>query len=206
MGTVNVDAVADLVVEAIRSANAPLLERIAALEAREVRDGAPGPRGDKGEPGTVGPQGPEGIEGPAGRDGRDGQPGIPGRDGINGKDGAPGKDGADGLGFDDVDVVPSGERGFTIRFMRGERVKEFTITPPIVLDRGVFKTGTTYQKGDGVTFGGHYWIAQVESTSDAPGDGVKSWRLAVSRGREGKPGRDGKDLRDMPVVSAGGRR
>lgn len=96
------------------------------------------------------------------------------------------KDGIDGFGFDDMDVHHDGERGFTLRFTKGEHVKEFLITVPVVLDRGVFKDGQTYQKGDGVTWGGSFWIAQVD-TGDKPDVG-KGWRLAVKRGRDGKDG------------------
>ena len=56
--------------------------------------------------------------------GRDGQPGLPGRDG------APGKDGADGLGFGDLRVTYDGERKFTLRFVRGEKVKESSSPSP----------------------------------------------------------------------------
>lgn len=201
-GTVNVDAVAGLVVEAIKNATAPLHARISELEAREVKDGAPGPRGEKGD---VGPVGPEGPEGPAGRDGRDGMAGVPGRDGLNGKDGAPGKDGLDGLGFDDLDVVHDGERGFTFRFTRGDRVKEFPFTVPALIYRGVFVEGKEYARGDTVTWAGASWHCHTTTTAK-PGDGSKDWQLMVKRGAEGKAGRDGRDLRDAPVVSIGGRK
>ena len=82
-----------------------------------------------------------------------------------------------------------GGRGFTFRFVRGEQIKEFAFTLPVVLDRGVFKVGETYQAGDGVTWGGSYWIAQGE-TAEKPDSG-KGWRLAVKRGRDGKDGKDG---------------
>jgi hypothetical protein len=119
-------------------------------------------------------------------DGKDGAQGEPGRDGTNGKDGK------DGLGFDDMDLVET-EKGTFLRFMRGDQVKEFRL--PIVIDRGVFKEGETYQKGDGVTWGGSFWIAQDE-TADKPDTG-KGWRLAVKKGRDG---RDGKDNRPKEPV------
>ncbi|RCS21462.1 hypothetical protein DUT91_23885 [Phyllobacterium salinisoli] len=73
---------------------------------------------------------------------------------------------------------------FTFRFAKGDRVKEFTFSLPVPLDRGVFKDGSTYETGDGVTWGGHYWIAQ-DTTTDKPDSG-KGWRMAVRRGRDGK--------------------
>lgn len=109
---------------------------------------------------------------------------VVGSDGGPGRDG---KDGADGLGFDDLDVSYDGARGITLRFARGEQVKEFAFSLPVVLDAGVYKSGQEYQAGDGVTWGGQYWIA-TEPTSAKPDtskDG-KPWRLAVRRGRDGK--------------------
>lgn len=95
------------------------------------------------------------------------------------------KNGQDGFGFDDLSVEPLGERGFVLKFVQGERTKEFSFDFPVVLDRGVFKADGTYERGDAVTWGGSLWIAQ-RSTSSKPGDG-DDWRLAVKRGRDGKP-------------------
>jgi len=201
----DMEQLAGHVVSAFKTLLDPLLARIVQLEARPVaQEGPQGPTGADGAPGPMGPLGPvgpPGAPGVPGRDGRDGVPGERGLDGQHGKDGAPGKDGADGLGFDDLDVAYDGARTVTLSFTRGERVKTFPLTMPIVLDQGVYQQGTTYQKGDGVTWGGSFWIAQAE-TDAKPGEGATPWRLAVKAGREGKAGRDGKDLRDAPVVRA----
>lgn len=111
---------------------------------------------------------------------------------IVGEDGAPGKAGADGLGFDDLDVVHDGARGFTFRFARGDKVKEFPFILPVVLDKGVYKAGDDYEPGDGVSYGGSFWIAQ-EKTQEKPDSG-QGWRLAVKRGRDGK---------NAPVAASG---
>lgn len=95
------------------------------------------------------------------------------------------KDGADGLGFDDMTVLHDGERSFTLRFVRGEQVKEFPFVLPIVIDRGYHKDGNSYAQGDGVTHGGSYWIAQ-KATQEKPEIGNVDWRLAVKKGRDGK--------------------
>jgi hypothetical protein len=58
---------------------------------------------------------------------------------------------------------------------------------PIVRDLGVWREGT-YRKGDGVTWGGSFWIAQDETTDKPDGPGGKGWRLAVKKGRDGKDG------------------
>lgn len=178
------------------------------------KDGAPGvvgEKGDKGDPGDPGPAGDPGKDGANGKDGADGvglagavidRSGnliltltdgstrdlgiVVGRDGQKGEPGQDGKDGADGLGFDDLEVVHDGLRAFTFRFAKGEKVKEFPFTLPVVLDCGVFKSGETYAAGDGVTWGGSFWIAQKD-TMEKPGEG-DGWRLAVKKGRDGKDG------------------
>ena len=118
--------------------------------------------------------------------------------GTDGKDGAPG---APGLGFDDLDVIHDGERTITLRFARGDQVKEFSAVLPVVLDRGVWREGE-YRKGDAVSWAGSLWIAQ-EDTSEKP-DAGKGWRLAVKRGRDGKDAKDAPPRAVQPV-SIGGR-
>ena len=165
--------------------------------------GADGKDGAPGEPGAIGPAGEPGqpgAEGTPGRDGRDGLPGpagekgADGRHGLDGKDGAPGKDGLDGLGFDDIQVEYDGERRFSLKFVQGDRVKEFgAFTLPVMIDRGVFKQGTSYEQGDAVSWGGSIWIAQ-SATSAKPGESgqeSRAWRLGVQRGRDGKAGPPG---------------
>lgn len=94
------------------------------------------------------------------------------------------RDGVDGFGFDDVNVDYDGERRVTLRFARGDRVKEFPVVLPIPIDRGVWQSGVTYAAGDCVTRSGSYWIAQRDTTA-APG-AHDDWRLAVKKGRDGK--------------------
>jgi hypothetical protein len=98
------------------------------------------------------------------------------------------KDGKDGLGFDDLTVTHDGERKFTLRFIRGEEVKEFSFDLAVPLDRGVWKEGC-YAKGDGVSHGGSWWIAQCDTA--AKPDISRDWRLSVKRGRDGKDGKPG---------------
>lgn len=97
------------------------------------------------------------------------------------------QDGVDGLGFDDMSAEYDGERGIVLRFTRGERVKEFAFKMPVVLDRGVWSEGKTYDAGDAVTWAGCVWIAQKDGVTTKP-DGGEGWRLSVKRGRDGKPG------------------
>lgn len=106
--------------------------------------------------------------------------------GKDGQDGAAGNDGADALGFDDLSIEFDGERDFKFVMVRGEARKEFgPYSMPVVIDRGVWKEGA-FKRGDGVTWGGSFFIAQ-EDTADKP-ETSKAWRLAVKRGRDGKDG------------------
>lgn len=141
---------------------------------------------------VVGRNGENGRDGVDGRNGEDGKNGLDGKDGQNGRDGVDGEKGDPGeagLGFEDIDVnLADDGRTVVLSFERGELRQSFEISFPIVIDRGVYKEGAEYEKGDGVTWGGSYWIAQ-DKTSDKPGEA--GWRLAVKKGRDGKDGKDG---------------
>jgi integrin beta 3 len=177
---------------------AQLSTKVAEIEG-QVKSIPAGPQGEKGipgDPGTPGDLGRDGTNGADGQKGEKGDPGEPGRDGRdgpigergkNGRDGIDGKDGKDAIGFEDIAMEYDGERAFTVRFVRGERAKEFNFTLPLVLDRGVFKEGETYQRGDSLTFGGSLWIAQKDAPEGKPGLS-DDWRLACKRGRDGKDG------------------
>jgi hypothetical protein len=201
--------VAELVAEAVAGIRAP-------ADGRDGKDGVDGINGKDGVDGLNGKDGADGIglaaavqnadgqliitdtkggvhnigvvRGVNGSDGRDGANGADGADGINGKDGLNGRD---GFGFDDMDMVETDE-GFVLRFSREGVTKDFRV--PVPLDRGTFRDGQSYRKGDGVSFGGSFWIAQ-EDTTDKPETG-KGWRLAVKRGRDGREGLPGKDGAD----------
>src|SRR5262249_44302221 len=92
---------------------------------------------------------------PPGRDGRDGQAG---RDGAPGPAGADGTNGLDGLGFDDLVVEHDGERAFTFKCLRGERVKVLgTFRIPAMMLR-TLEDGRTYEPGDVIQQGGNLWV------------------------------------------------
>ncbi len=101
---------------------------------------------------------------------------------IDGKDG---RDGTNGVGWDDMTVEHDGKRGVTLKWIKGDAQHIAEIVIPCVIDAGFFKEGQTYEQGDGVTFGGSYWIAQ-KATSAKPEVGSEDWRLAVRKGRDGK--------------------
>jgi len=164
------------------------------LDGKDGRDGVDGAPGAPGRDGAKGLDGVAGRDGLDGKDGRDGLPGVPGRDGEKGLDGANGRDGAngaDGLGFDDMtEELADDGRTIIRRYSSGDRVKEFRHTFSVVLDRGVFSAGKSYEPGDAVTWGGSLFIAQ-KATSAKPGeasDASRAWRLAVKRGGDGKQG------------------
>jgi hypothetical protein len=183
------------------------------------KDGEPGPQGPAGEKGMDGRDGSAGAPGEKGADGLGvadllidmdgalvatftdgrtktlgivrGHPGEPGQKGLDGRDGAdgtPGRDGVDGLGFEDLVFYEDDAGRVYVKFVRGELVKSHRL--PSIIDRGVWRQGEKYLKGDGVTWRGGFSIAQTDTT-DQPGES-KAWRLAVRPGRDGKPGPPGK--------------
>lgn len=159
-------------------------------------DGAPGAKGDPGEPGAVGERGATGEQGIPGRDGRDGAKGEDGKNGKDGANGLDGKDGADGLGFDDIEVEFDGERSFTLKFVRGDKVKTFgAFKVPAQIYRGVYDEARRYELGDVVTWGGSMWHARKDTTAkpgQANEDSRGSWVMSVRKGSEGKQGPPGR--------------
>lgn len=152
------------------------------VDGRDGTDGAPGLPGERGEKGEAGDRGEKGPQGEAGKDGRDGL------NGERGEKGEAGANGRDGFSLDDFDVrVLEDDRTIELSFASGEHSYVTTLKWPTVLDRGVFKADRDepYQAGDGVTWGGSYWVAQRETKAkpDSPDSG---WRLAVKKGRDGK--------------------
>jgi hypothetical protein len=121
---------------------------------------------------------------------------IPGPVGPTGKDGDPGKNGADGIvALDELSIAQENDRTLVFR----ARNKDIgTLTVPVDIYRGVFVEGRTYERGDGVTYGGSEWHCN-ETTTTKPGES-KHWTLKVKRGRDGK---DGRDAPSLPVVKVG---
>jgi collagen triple helix repeat protein len=156
----------------------------------------PGPPGETGPEGKCGPQGERGEKGERGETGSQGATGPAGTDG---KDGAPGQKGEPGRNASDLNylqnyaaeqvaralktaTVSTPDGGRTLRWAIGDIVHE--IKTALVLDTGVWKEGTSYAAGDGVTLGGSFFIAQTATTAK-PGKS-DDWRLAVKRGSDGR--------------------
>jgi hypothetical protein len=196
------EMMAGIVADEIHKAVAPLKAQIAELEAR---DPVAGPPGEKGEPGERGENGADGKDGADGRGvrnlliDRDGElvatmddgtvkslgPVI-GKDGADGTDGAPGKDGRDGIDLDSFDaIVTDDDRTVELKFVSGETERVASFKWPVMMDRGVYKAGDTYDAGDAVSWGGSVWVAQKQ-TDAKPDTAESGWRLAVKRGRDGK--------------------
>lgn len=102
------------------------------------------------------------------------------------------KDGVDAFPLESFDIeLGEDGRTLTVKMQAGDSLLSKSIKIPSVIDRGVYKSGE-YDKGDGVTYGGSFWIAQESGELAAPGtvEAKSHWRLAV------KKGRDGADLRE----------
>jgi len=112
-----------------------------------------------------------------------GAKGDPGRDGI---------DGRDGLGFDDLSFEYDDRGRLYAVYARGDVSKRARI--PGLYFQEVYKAGTSYLPGDVIQWGGDMWVARAEGELLTPGTGAvaaQQWRMAVRRGREGKPGAKG---------------
>lgn len=173
--------------------------------------GEAGPAGEKGADGAPGPRGERGEKGERGDDGKsltvdDILPLIRSlqaewaldfeRRAVDTlqraidripapKDGKDGANGKDALGWDDMHVEYDGKRTISLVFERGERREVAEIKMPVVIDAGFWKDGMKAEQGDGVTFGGSYWIAQKD-TEAKPEVGSPDWRLSVKKGRDAK--------------------
>jgi len=98
--------------------------------------------------------------------------------------------GRDGAEPEALRLVDAGDgRTFVLELTTaaGSVVKSPPISWPGLVDRGIWQA-RTYAAGDGVTYKGSYWIAG-QDTDGRPGDPETGWRLAVKRGRDGRPER-----------------
>lgn len=166
------------------------------------------PRPENGKDGRDGTDGKDGLDGEKGADGKDGSDGVGlagamiDRDGalnvtltngevrilgpVVGRDGINGERGEAGFSLTDFDTDWRPEdKTLILRWEAGENSYSHELFVPYVRDMGVWGEGKSYLKGDGVTWGGSFWIAQ-DDTAEKPEASGKSWRLAVKRGRDGK--------------------
>jgi hypothetical protein len=136
---------------------------------------------------------------------------VPGPAGAPGVDG---KNGVDGIGWDDLTVEHDGERTFTFKSIRGERVKEHgSFVVPAMIYRGIFSEGKSYQPGDVITWAGSAWHCRKvtslspEHVSRDPVSGLAGgpqgkdfWSLMVKSGRDG--GKATPVIPDAPIAPA----
>lgn len=192
------------------------------------KDGINGVDGKDGENGRDGIDGKDGRDGIDGNDGINGEKGIDGKDGRDGEDGVGlagavidrdgelvvtttngaaiklgcivGRDGADGVGFDDMSAESDGEGRVTLKFIRGQQVKEFPLTFEIPVYRGYWREGRKCEAGHMLTHEGSVWIAKRANCSKPCLENKEDWQLAVRKGRDGKDGANGRDLGPAPAV------
>lgn len=163
----------------------------------EVKDGQDGKDGDDGLPGKDGQDGKDGIS-PSADDVAKSMEHIFAKwaldferkaDGVLEKaiDRMPkAKDGRDAIDIDGFDLsLGDDDRTVTVSLKRGETVIEKSIKIPSLIDRGVYSDLYTYEKGDGVSYAGSFWIVQKDGPEGKPGSS-DDFRLAVKRGRDGK--------------------
>jgi integrin beta 3 len=118
----------------------------------------------------------------------------------DGRDGIDGKDGRDALELEDLEVEHDADGLLTFRLVRGELRKEYAFQLLMLKDCGTYQADGSYQRGNGVSFGGSFWIAQ-KNDPGKPGEG-EGWRLAVKRGRDGRDGERGEKGEPGKVLKA----
>ncbi|EEX4328854.1 phage portal protein, partial [Escherichia coli] len=93
-------------------------------------------------------------------------------------------------GVADIDVSMTDERLFSVVIRQSSgQCTEKTFSLPVMLYRGVFRTGEIYHPGDTVTWGGSLWHCN-SMTGDKPGEAHSSgWTLAAKRGRDAGGGK-----------------
>jgi len=93
-------------------------------------------------------------------------------------------------GIADLRIEQPSAREFTLvaRTSSGTEVSK-SIKVAALVDKGVFRAEESYENGDGVTWGGSFFIAQKDAPIGKPGEpGCDGWRLAVKRGRDAGKG------------------
>ncbi|EOL8995759.1 phage gp6-like head-tail connector protein [Cronobacter sakazakii] len=90
-------------------------------------------------------------------------------------------------GLAGVEIERSEQRRFTLTVNRASGSRETkSFDVPVMIYKGVFKSGQDYLPGDTVTWGGSLWHCDNQ-TQDRPGEtGSKGWTLATKRGRDGR--------------------
>lgn len=159
----------------------------------------PGPQGETGPEGKRGLQGECGEKGERGESGKQGAIGAAGADGKNGERGQKGEAGRNATDLTLIQemieqrveraieavTISTPDRGRTLCFALGNKlVRE--VKTALILDAGLWKDDAIYVPGDGVTLGGQFFIAQIETTAKPLKNGSDDWRLAVQRGRDGR--------------------
>ena len=118
------------------------------------------------------------------------------------------RDGTDGIGVEDMEFESIDDLTFEIRWLReGKIVKTHQHRFATPHDKGVWKPDVDYRRGAGVSWGGSWFIAQVDHPQGKP-EQSKEWRMAVKRGRDGDPGKQGdpgKNGRDLTKPNGAGR-
>lgn len=111
-------------------------------------------------------------------------------EGPAGPRGEPGPAGADGrIEAPELRCEPTEDpRRFVVilRVASGVEARADLVLP-VPIYQGIWQAGIGYQRGDGVTLDGSFWIALAD-TSARPGteQGRDAWRLAVKRGRDAR--------------------
>lgn len=97
-----------------------------------------------------------------------------------------GANGKSAFGDIDFDVaLKDDDRTIVFRMTQGDIAQSYELAAPWPLDQGIWSPDLAYVKGDGCSWGGDFYLAQIDAPTGKPGEGG-GWRRAVKRGRDGK--------------------
>jgi hypothetical protein len=185
------DALADLVLDSMQTALAPVLARLAVTDTRlEGLAGAVTDLGTMRERLAV----------------------LETRAPVPGPTGPAGRDGVDGVGFDDLALEQLDATTVTLKAIRGDVIKTIgTVTFPVGTFVGDFDAGRGYTPGNIVRYKSALWHCQTATALAPDGGTFEHGRAAGPQGkdcwmlllRDGKRGVDGKHGVQGPPGPAG---
>ena len=156
-------SLAGVVVTTVKKSIAPVLERLAAVDARLEAVNRIGERSISLEERLSALEARPPIAGPKGEPGERGEP---------------------GQGIEDIAIDFDGNRSLTFLITRGGIATKYPVAVPFLRYQGTYQFGYPYVIGDVITDKGNAWHCEAPTTL-RPGT-TTAWRLMVRKGRDSR--------------------
>ena len=108
---------------------------------------------------------------------------------MPGPKGEPGERGEPGQGIEDIAIEFDGDRSLAFLITRGGIAQKYPVALPFLRYQGTFQDGYAYVVGDVITAGGNAWHCEMPTTL-RPGS-TSAWRLMVRKGRDTREAKAG---------------